>query len=160
MVDLPGDVVRDRASRLIAESAQRAFAALPGAPDALAPGQPVLVRTPSGEAAYWLVGGHTAAGVRALARVLLDGRVATVGVTRAPVEDPAAAATGLSEREAGLWQPPGATDQPTLVCDGPVGREAWLHVVPAGEPTRWIFATGGGEYERGAGEPPRGGVID
>jgi hypothetical protein len=149
-------VVRDRAPRLITESAQRAFVALPGAPELIA-GAPRLVRTTAGEPSYWLVPGHAGAGVQAFARVLPDGHVAAVGATRAPADDVAAAVTGLSEARARAEHRPGQAGEPTLVHDGPIGREAWLYVTGSGDEARWVFATGGGAYERPAGEPLRGG---
>ncbi len=89
-----------------------------------------------------------------MARVLLDGRVATVGVVSEPAESAAGVVTGLSEAEAVSRAPTGADGPPILVHDGPVGREAWLHLVgyPDG-PARWVFMTAGGTYERKAGEP-------
>lgn len=152
--DLPCDVVRDRAARLILDAAQRAFATLPNAPSGLQAGLPQLVRAPAGEPSYWLVPGHAPSeGVRALARVLLDGRVATVGVTRTPAADAAEVATGLSEAAARRSRPGATAGPPALVHDGPIGREAWLYVTAdeAGA-ERWEFVTGGGTYERPAGE--------
>jgi hypothetical protein len=157
VVDLAGDVVRDRAPRLIAAAAERTFATLPGAPSGLAAGAPEPVRTPDGELSYWLVPGTTGDGVEAVARVLPDGRVATVAVNAGPTEDAARIVTGLSETEASARAPAGAIGTPTLVHDGPVGREAWLHRArgPGGE-ERWVFTTAGGSYERPAGEPLSG----
>jgi hypothetical protein len=157
VVDLAGDVVRDRAPRLIAAAAERTFATLPGAPGGLAAGAPELVRTPSGAPSYWLVPGTTGDGVQAVARVLLDGRVATVAVSPHPSRDAAAIVTGMSETEASTRAPAGAIGAPTLVHDGPIGREAWLHRTRGPEGLeRWVFTTAGGSYERPAGQPLSG----
>ena len=114
--------------------------------------------TPDGEPSYWLVAGHGPGGVQAIARVLLDGHVATVGASPAGAEDAAAAVTGLSRSRAVLARPPGAVDGPILVHDGPVAREAWLYVaVDEDGSRRWVFTTAGGSYERPAGVPLGGG---
>jgi hypothetical protein len=43
--------------------------------------------------------------------------------------------------------------EPMYVHDGPIGREAWLVVIrDHGVPTRWVFVTPGGSYERPAGQ--------
>jgi hypothetical protein len=86
--------------------------------------------------------------------VLLNGHVATVGPARPGVEDAAAAVTGLSRSRATHARPPGATDGPTLVHDGPIAREAWLYVTVDQEGNRrWVFTTAGGTYERPAATP-------
>lgn len=154
VVELACDVVRNRPSRLILDAATRAFAALPGATGSLAPGSPELVLTPEGEPSYWLVTGHGPGGVEAIARVLLDGHVATVGPSPAGAEDASAAVTGLSRPRAALARPPGAINGPILVHDGPIAREAWLHItVDQDGNRRWVFTTAGGSYHRPAGEP-------
>jgi hypothetical protein len=100
------------------------------------------------------VPGTTGGGVEAVARVLPDGRVATVAVSAGPSQDAATVVTGLSETEAGARAPVGALGPPALVHDGPIGREAWLHRARApGGAERWVFTTAGGSYERPAGEP-------
>ncbi|MGO9908145.1 MAG: hypothetical protein ACLP4R_23340 [Solirubrobacteraceae bacterium] len=158
MVELTGDVVRNRPARLIVEAAVHAFATLPGAPRGLAAGSPELVLTPDGEPSYWLVTGHGPAGVQAIARVLLDGHVATVGASPPGAEDAGAAVTGLSRARAELARPPDAVEGPILVHDGPVAREAWLYVAVAEDGhRRWVFTTAGGSYERPAGVPLGGG---
>jgi len=145
--DLAGDVVRDRAPRLITEAARRAFGAVLFATDLLA-GEPVSVRTPTGEPGYWLVPGLHDGRVAAIARVLPDGRLATVGELREPAADAAEAVTGLSAAKA---KKRAGAPEPILVHDGPVGREAWMTVVTEpGGTRRWVFATGGGTYERRA----------
>ncbi len=158
MVKLAGDVVRDRPSRLILDAAGRAFASFPAAAGPLAPGACELVRTPGGEPSYWLVTGDGLAGVEAIARVLLDGHVATVGPARTGAEDAGAAVTGLSRSRATDARPPGAVEGPTLVHDGPIAREAWLYVtVDRAGSRRWVFTTAGGSYERPAATPLGGG---
>ena len=152
MVQLARNVVRHRPSHLILDAAASAFASFPGAARPLAPGSPELVLTPDGEPSYWLVTGDGPSGVEAIARVLLDGHVATVGPARAGAEDAAAAVTGLSRSGAAHARPPGATEGPTLVHDGPIAREAWLYVtVDRDGSRRWVFTTAGGSYERPAG---------
>lgn len=105
---------------------------------------------------YWLVAGWSSRTIRALARVLRDGRVATVGQISAPATDAAHAATGLSStRLASLKGEIASTyggrivSGPILVHDGPIGREAWMVVLQreSGE-TLHVFATAGGTYVR------------
>jgi hypothetical protein len=158
VVKLAGDVVRDRPSRLILDAAAGAFASFPGTAGPLAPGSSELVLTPAGEPSYWLVAGDGRAGIEAIARVLLDGHVATVGPARSGAEDAGAAATGLTRARATAARPHGTVDGPTLVHDGPVAREAWLYVtVDQDGNRRWVFTTAGGSYERPAGTPLGGG---
>jgi hypothetical protein len=141
---------------VIAESAQQAFAALTGGAVA---GEPVAVRTPEGELGYWLVPGAREGRIVAVARVLPDGRLATVAELREPAADAAEAVTGLSEGGAehvagGLRVGDAQVFGPMLVHDGPIGREAWLCVVTGVDGyRRWVFATGGGTYERPADTP-------
>jgi hypothetical protein len=120
---------------VIAETAEAAFASVLGAD--LAAGDALAVHTPRGEVAYWLVPGIREGRPAALARVLADGRLATVGHASG---DPAEVATGLSAKSAQAYGP-----DPVLVVDGPVGREAWLVGERDG---RLLLATGGGIYER------------
>jgi len=151
--ELAGDVVR--APRLIADAALEAFRGI-GADD-LEAGAPAEVREPGGGLDYWLVPGLRGGGVVALARILPDGRVATVGELRRPAADAAEAATGLGAEAARaladrLRGEHAAVAEPVLVHDGPVGREAWLYAVTTGDGrARWVFATGGGTYDREAG---------
>jgi hypothetical protein len=142
--DLAGDVVRDRAPRLIIEVARTAFSSVLRDTE-LRTGEPVPVRAPTGEPGYWLVPGLRKARVAAIARVFPVGRLATVGELRVPAADAAEAVTGLSAVKAKKR----ADLQTILVHDGPVGREAWMTVEPKPDgTTRWVFATGGGTYER------------
>jgi hypothetical protein len=148
VVELAGDVVRDRPPRLIAAAAQRAFETVLASADLVA-GVAEPVRSPAGATSYWLVPGVRGGSVVAFARVLPDGRLATVGELRAPAVDVAQAATGLSAEQARVAL---GTSEPQLVHDGPVGREAWLAAVADADGNeRWVFATGGGTYERPAG---------
>jgi hypothetical protein len=157
VVELARDVVRNRPSRLILDAAARAFATLPGLPRGLTPGSPELVLTPDGEPSYWLVTGHGPGGVEAIARVLLDGHVATVGASPPGAGDAGAAVTGLSRSRAAQARPPGTVDGPILVHDGPVAREAWLYIAADDDGSRrWVFMTAGGSYERPAGTPLQG----
>ncbi len=149
------------------DAAREGFLAMPGGIGAPVPGEPEQVDTPGGAPAYVLVSDRREEGVVAVARVLLDGRVASVARLAGPAANCAAAVTGLETARiralaheiAGQH---GGTllGEPKLVHDGPVGREAWLLVVERpGGVRRWVFATAGGTYERGINEQPRGGVI-
>lgn len=121
-------------------------------------GEPVMVETPEGAPAYWLVPLVAASRAIGFARVDAAGRVAAIGVTcRTPgrVQDCPRLVTGLSAAEALAAAPlePGeAASPPRYVHDGPPGREAWLIATRrAGRPHRWIFVTAGGAYARPAG---------
>jgi hypothetical protein len=119
------------------------------------PGEPLLVSDLAGRPAYWLVPVLRDGGTVGTVRVLPDGRAAAVAAVR---EGAAVSALGAAEaarraereinREAGE-----AAGTPDLVHDGPPGREAWrVEVSQAGRPTRWLFVTPGGVYERPAGK--------
>ena len=159
MGELAGDVVRDRPPRLIAEAAREAFGAILADASDLVVGAPDAVRSPGGELDYWLVPGLRGDAVVAVARILPDARLATVGELREPAVDTAQAVTGLSGEQArqvaaDLRDRYPAVSEPVLVHDGPVGREAWLCAVTAADGSeRWVFATGGGTYDREANTP-------
>jgi hypothetical protein len=149
------------------EAAAHGFVALPGGDDTPTPGEPERVGTPDGALGYYLVPDRRDGGVVAVARVLPNGRVASVARLAAPTVDCAAAVTGLSAAQSlaladDVARRHGGTlvGEPCLVHDGPVGREAWLLVVQGPDDERhWVFATGGGTYARKPGDPPRGGLI-
>ena len=159
MGELAGDVVRDRPPRLIAEAARQAFASIVADASGLVVGEPDAVRSPGGELDYWLVPGLRGDAVAAVARILPDARVATVGELREPADDASQAVTGLSAEQAhqvvsDLRSDYRAVSGPVLVHDGPVGREAWLYAVTTADGSeRWVFATGGGTYDRAANTP-------
>ncbi len=119
-------------------------------------GAPELVRTTIGEPSYWLVPGLREGLIQVVARILRDGRLATVAQLAEPAVDCATALTGLSAAQAGRFVPDveakyaGAlVSGPILVHDGPVGREAWLYrLSTANAGTVWAFATSGGTYSR------------
>jgi hypothetical protein len=124
-------------------------------------GDPVLVRTLAREPSYWLVPIEMQEHVAGFVRVSRDGRVAAIGTyDRHPGEtgtrrlvthiDAAAAATQAAHH---VRSTTGETaSSPVYVHDGPPGREAWLiEVTEHGRPTRWIFVSPGGVYERPAG---------
>jgi hypothetical protein len=154
----PEDAPSPAERTTVVASARLAFSALPGAGAVLTLGEPEMVRAVDGapNAGYWLVPGRHGGTMAALARILRDGRVATVGHLTAPAADCADAVTGLAasqitrladdiaRRHGG--QVVGA---PVLVHDGPVGREAWLLTLrrESGE-TLLVFATSGGTYVR------------
>jgi hypothetical protein len=154
----PDDPASPEEHATVVASARHAFAALPGLAARLTPGEPEYVRaadaTPGSD--YWLVAGWSNNTIQAVARILRDGRVATVGHISAPATDAAEAVTGLSgARVASLTgditREHGGriVSGPVLVHDGPVGREAWRLVLQrgAGE-TLHVFATAGGTYVR------------
>lgn len=144
---------------MIAEAAREAFGSMLAGASDLVVGAPEAVSTPGGELSYFLVPGLRDGDVAAVARIFPDGRVATVGELREPTLDAAQAVTGLSADQArqvaeDLRAVDPIVSEPLLVHDGPVGREAWLCVVATGSGSgRWVFATGGGIYERGADTP-------
>lgn len=141
-------------------SAGLAFAALPGGRPGLVPGEPELVHAlepaPDAASGYWLVPGLSDGAIVAVARVLRDGRVATVASLPAPAQDCAEAVTGLSARQMAAMADAvarthggRAQQNPILVHDGPVGREAWLLPVESSAgATLLVFATAGGTYVR------------
>lgn len=129
-----------------------AFAAWQGAE----PGEPLLVRDLAGRPAYWLVPVLRGEGsIVGTVRVLPDGRPAAAAALRegtAVAALDAAEAARRAERE--IDREAGETaGTPDLVHDGPPGREAWrIEVTWRGRPSRWLFVTPGGIYERPAGE--------
>ena len=142
----------------IRQSAAAAFAALPASDVKCTVGVPERVYSPEGRPAYWLVPGLVGGQIKAIARILEGGRVATVGAIGAATTDCAQAVTGLSATEASeltkdlaVQYPAAEIVRPLLVRDGPVGREAWLYHVRSTAQDLWIFATGGGVYSRPAG---------
>jgi hypothetical protein len=143
---------------VIASVAEQAFTTLTG--EGVAAGEPTAVHTPEGELSYWLVPGSLERRLVAVARVLADGRLATVAELRRPAADVAEAVTGLNEAAAAntaaeLTHADGHVFGPMLVHDGPVGREAWLLVITHENGSRrWVFTTSGGTYERPADTPP------
>jgi hypothetical protein len=167
MGELTGHVVRDRPSRIVVEAGLRALEVTPGVPRGLQPGRATAVHAPgTDEITYWLVPGLVDDRLAAIARVLADGRIATIAAIKPPQSDcdVAAAVTGLSATQARrtinavrLEQPGFSVSDPILVHDGPVGREAWLSVLTRdGRPAEWIFATLGGIYRRDAGTQAAG----
>jgi hypothetical protein len=146
------------------DSARLGFQAGPVQAPAVTVGEPQMVRSVLGEPSYWLVPGFAAGQMRVLARILRDGRLATIAQLREPAADCAAAVTGMSAPQALQFravvesqQPGGTVSSPTLVHDGPVGREAWLYQVRLSAGLIiWTFATAGGSYSRPAGAMPTG----
>jgi len=154
----PEDCFSPQARANVIAAAQHAFAALPGLGVALTPGEPECVRAVEARpgSGYWLVAGWSGARILAIARILRDGRVATVGHISVPASDGAKAVTGLSHAgveslASDIVREHGGriVDGPVLVHDGPVGREAWLLALQrqSGE-TLYVFATAGGTYVR------------
>jgi hypothetical protein len=139
-------------------SARHAFAALPGASVALTAGEPEFVRAiePASGAGYWLVPAHSGGAITAVARILRDGRVATVGSLSKPARDCAEAVTGLAASQVAALTGDLAREHdgqvegtPILVHNGPVGREAWMLTLrrDTGRSVL-VFATAGGSYVR------------
>jgi len=144
----------------IRQSAAAAFAAMPGSRIQFTAGNLQRVFSLEGNPAYWLAAGLVDGQIQAIARILDDGRVATIGNCKSTAIDCAQAVTGLSIREATHLMKDLATQHPgseilppTLVHDGPVGREAWLYHARSTKQGQWIFATAGGTYSRPAGTP-------
>jgi hypothetical protein len=144
------------------KSGAAAFAAPPVSRADLKIGNPERVHSPEGRFAYWLVPGQAGSQIQAIARVLPDGRIATIGELKSPATDCAQAVTGLSlsdalrlSKDLAARYPSAQISQPLLVHDGPVAREAWLHKVKsASGENLWVFATAGGTYARPAGNLP------
>jgi hypothetical protein len=111
---------------------------------------------------YWLIPVELGRHVIGFARVLSTGKVDAVGAFyRDPnkLDSCPPVVTGIDASEA-ADQVASRIDTaleeialaPVYVHDGPPGREAWLiEVVKEDVPTRWIFVTPGGIYERPAG---------
>jgi hypothetical protein len=162
LVEVPVAEASEEASQRIAGPARRYFDNWPGLPVNMQVGAPELVRQVSGEPSYWLVPGLVAGRIEVVARILDNGQLATIARLPEPASDCAAAVTGLSAvqaagyaREVEAKYSGKLTAGPTLVHDGPVGREAWLyrlHTAAAG--AVWAFATAGGTYARATALPP------
>jgi len=125
-------------------------------------GEPVVVRTVSGDPSYWLVPVQQGARVGGFVRVMQDGTVGAIGRFGGGPEHPHAwptTVTGIDVEEAArraneLIAEGEQASEPMFVHDGPPGREAWLVTTfIAGGAARWIFVTPGFTYERHAGEP-------
>ena len=125
-------------------------------------GDPVLVRTLEREPSYWLVPIEVQDRVAGFVRVNRDGRVAAMGTYGRDPRDADASPRVVThiDAEAAATQAAGhvrsatgeTASSPVYVHDGPPGREAWLiEVTEHGRPTRWIFVSPGGVYERPAG---------
>jgi hypothetical protein len=125
-------------------------------------GIPVLVMNLSKKPSYWLVPISFHDKVIGFARVLGNGRIAHIGTfirTSVQIKEAPPTVTGIDASEAtkraaekidvGLGE---SVSEPIFVQDGPIGREAWfVEVIKDGRPTRWIFVTSAGTYERPAG---------
>jgi hypothetical protein len=118
-------------------------------------GEPVLVRTVSGQPSYWTVPVELEGRAIGFVRVSLDGRALAAGARyRDPNRTATAPAlvTGVSaedaRRSALANESDGSTaGEPVYVHDGPPGREAWLvEVHPPGQAVRRVFVTAAGTY--------------
>ena len=125
-------------------------------------GEPVIVRTVSGDPSYWLVPIQQQGQVGGFARVMQNGTVSAIGRFGGGPEYPHAwptTVTGIDVKEAARRAKEKIAEgekasEPIFVHDGPPGREAWLVTTfIAGTAARWIFVTPGFTYERRAGEP-------
>ena len=126
-------------------------------------GTPVLVKNLFKQPSYWLVPISFQGKVIGFARVLGNGRIAQIGTfirTPAWIMDAPSTITGIEASEAtkmaidkidiSLGE---SGSEPIFVQDGPIGREAWfVEVIKDGRPTRWLFVTSAGTYERPAGK--------
>lgn len=122
-------------------------------------GLPVLARSPGGAPAFWIVPLETGTRVPGFARVELNGRVAQIGRFGASPHDPSSSAgaaffrapSSTALNEIRVKHPAAALSPPQLSYDGSPAKWAWL--IKVGEPpTRFIFVTPGGWYERPARE--------
>lgn len=162
LVNAPVVEASEQEGPRIADSARRYFDSWPGLPASMQVGTPELVRQVSGEPSYWLVPGLLEDRVEVVARILDNGRLATIARLPKPVPDCAAAVTGMSasqavgySREVEAKYAGKLISGPTLVHDGPVGREAWLYgVSTASAGAIWVFAAAGGTYTRATTLPP------
>jgi hypothetical protein len=117
--------------------------------------EPVLVRTPAGEPAYWLVPAVRGGDLVGAVRISLEGDLITVGrleparsglvvtgITAAEAANAARATMG--ESASGVAAPP------VFVADGPPGREGWLvEIRGPGDARRRLVIGRGGTYELG-----------
>lgn len=124
-------------------------------------GEPIVVRTVSGDPSYWLVPVKLHSRVGGFVRVIQDGTVSAIGRFGGSQENPAtwpATVTGIDVKEAArrareLLTESEQASEPMFVHDGPPGREAWLVTTfISGVAARWIFVTPGFTYERRAGD--------
>lgn len=125
-------------------------------------GEPVLVQSIDGHAAYWLVPVERTGRAIGFVRVSLAGAVMAAGVHyRDPrrMADVPTLVTGIGAdtalaraREAVRGGEP--VGDPAYVHDGPPGREAWMVTLyDRSGRRRVVFVTPGGAYERDAAEP-------
>jgi hypothetical protein len=120
-------------------------------------GEPLLVRTVTGDPSYWLVPVELEERAIGFVRVTTAGEAVATG---ALYRDPAtlagapAVVTGITaadarERVTTELGPDVAVGDPVYVHDGPPGREAWLiHVREPDGATRLVFVGAAGWYER------------
>lgn len=120
-------------------------------------GEPVLVRTVTGEPSYWLVPVELGNRAIGFVRVTNEGRaVASGAFYRDPgnLDGAPAVVTGITaaearERIAEMLGRDVVVADPVYVHDGPPGREAWLIRVREGDGvTKLLFVTAAGWYER------------
>lgn len=128
-------------------------------------GEPVLVRTVTGEASYWLVPMELDGRAVGFVRVTTDGTAVVAGsLLRDPdrLDSAPAVVTGItaveaSERVSAALGPDDVAESPVYVHDGPPGREAWLvRVRERAGGTRLLLVTTAGWYERA---PDSGGAV-
>lgn len=120
-------------------------------------GEPVLVRTVTGDPSYWVVPIEFEERAIGFVRVTREGKAVAAGALyREPgrPETAPAAVTGITaddarERAADVLEDDVVVGDPVYVHDGPPGREAWLISARARDgATRRLFVTAGGCYER------------
>lgn len=124
-------------------------------------GYPVMVKNVFRQPSYWLVPFLKEQRVAGFVRVLLDGKIVHIGTFDEFPSDLQSNPTVVTKIESSqafrmaterLHKEVETASEPVFVHDGPIGREAWLVEVSShGKPTRWIFVTGEGIYERRAG---------
>jgi hypothetical protein len=125
-------------------------------------GEPVLVRTVAGDPSYWVVPVELDDRAIGFVRVTTEGKAVASGalyrdprtLAGAPAVVTGITAAAARARVTGDLGPDVAVGDPVYVHDGPPGREAWLvRVREQDDPTRLLFVTGAGWYERSSDAP-------
>jgi hypothetical protein len=124
--------------------------------------QPILVKNVFRSPSYWIVPLLKESQMVGFVRVLLNGKVAHIGIYNKPgklgrspafitqVESTEASKLASKRIREDIGE---SGSEPVFVHDGPIGKEAWLvEVSKDGKPNRWIFVSGNSIYERCAGE--------
>lgn len=125
-------------------------------------GEPVLVRTVTGDPSYWVVPVELEDRAIGFVRVTTEGKAVAAGalyrdprtLAGAPAVVTGITAAAARARVTDDLGPDVAMGDPVYVHDGPPGREAWLvRVREHDDATRLLFVTGAGWYERSSDAP-------